>query len=604
MAKKQSRSVRARDAKPETRNSKLRRWRWVPCLLGALVLAACSAGPSTPRAESGPAPGQAQPREPGRVKAINLALTTIIDGFSIAASSTTAGGGLSYIEIHSAALVTADKVTGRPIGRLAAEAPNLDNRGLAILPDGRMTATYGLRRDATWHDGAPVTTRDLLLTYTLAKNPTIPIIDSGPTKLMESVATPDDHTFVITFRQPYYLADSLGLRAFWPLPAHILQAEYDRLDTAAFLNLPFWTTQYIHAGPFKLAQFVPGTELVFEAYDKYFLGPPKVDRIVVKQFADDNLAYASVLAGAIDMGTEGVLSAEKAFELKELWDAAGGGSVYIGTGNIGFISVQFDSSVADYQPALQDRRVRQALYTGIDRAAYADVAIPGHPERAADAILPNDDPLYPYVKGGMDRYTYDPNRASAILQEAGWRRGADGTLVNAAGSRFTLLIRGTSQTAPVVVDMWKKLGVDAREYEIPAHLSRDRAFRSQFPGVEITARGSRDSILTRVECAEIPTAQNAYSGNNRGKWCIQQYEDLVTRYRGSLRLEERGQIMRQIQDLIVAELPYLVLQVGIAAPFARRGVTAFRDDFAGGSDAGRIYGTHSRNAHEWDVVPY
>jgi len=238
---------------------------------------------------------------------------------------------------------------------------------------------------------------------------------------------------------------------------------------------------------------------------------------------------------------------------------------------------------------------------GIDRAAYADVAIRGHPERVADAILPYDDALYPYVKGGMNRYSYDPNRASAMLQEAGWSRGPDGALLNAGGARFTLLVRGNAQTGPVVVDMWKKLGIDGREYELPAHLARDRALRSQFPGVEITARGSRDSILTRLECAEIPTSQNTFSGNNRGKWCNQQYEALVARYRASLRPEERGLAMKQIQDLVVEELPYMVLNVGIQSPFARKGVTAFKDDFAGGADAGRIYGTFSRNAHEWDL---
>jgi ABC-type transport system substrate-binding protein len=410
--------------------------------LGALaiaIIAACA--PSAPASTQRPSAPQSASREPGRLKVLNYALTTIIDGFSIAASSTTAGGGLSYIEIHSAPLVTSEKTSSKPIGRLAVQAPSLENGGLVLLPDGRMTATYQLRRDATWHDGTPVTSRDLLLTYMLAKNPSLPIIDSGPTKLMESAETRDDHTFVMTFRQPYYLADSLGLRAFWPLPAHILQADYERLDPAAFLNLPYWTTDYVHAGPFKLAQFVPGTELVFDAYDRYFLGRPKVDRIVVKQFADDNAAYASIMAGAIDLSTEGVLSAERAFELKELWERTDGGSVYIGTGNIGFVSVQFDSTLADYQPALQDKQVRHALYTGVDRAAYADVAIRGHPERGADAILPNDDPLYSYVKGGMDRFSYDPNRASALLQEAGWRRGADGVLVNAAGAPFTVLVQ-------------------------------------------------------------------------------------------------------------------------------------------------------------------
>ena len=143
---------------------------------------------------------------------------------------------------------------------------------------------------------------------------------------------------------------------------------------------------------------------------------------------------------------------------------------------------------------------------------------------------------------------------------------------------------------------------DRRGGRSPPQLVRDRVTRSQFPGVELTARGSRDSILTRLECSEIPSAQNTYSGNNRGKWCNQRYEDLVTRYRTSLRQEDRGTAMRQIQDLIAEEVPYMVLSVSIAAPFARRGVSAFRDDFAGGADAGRIYGTYSRNAHEWDVT--
>ncbi len=59
--------------------------------------------------------------------------------------------------------------------------------------------------------------------------------------------------------------------------------------------------------------------------------------------------------------------------------------------------------------------------------------------------------------------------------------------------------------------------------------------------------------------------------------------------------------MARIQDLLVDELPLLLLNVNIANVFARTGVTAFADDFAGGSEAGRLYGTYSRNAHEWDV---
>jgi len=52
---------------------------------------------------------------------------------------------------------------------------------------------------------------------------------------------------------------------------------------------------------------------------------------------------------------------------------------------------------------------------------------------------------------------------------------------------------------------------------------------------------------------------------------------------------------------VLEELPIMLMNYQVAVVFARKGVTAFQDDFAGGSEAGRIYGTYSRNAHEWDM---
>ena len=53
---------------------------------------------------------------------------------------------------------------------------------------------------------------------------------------------------------------------------------------------------------------------------------------------------------------------------------------------------------------------------------------------------------------------------------------------------------------------------------------------------------------------------------------------------------------------MLEELPILPLNYQVTVVFARKGVTAFQDDFPGGSEAGRIYGTYSRNAQEWDVT--
>jgi peptide/nickel transport system substrate-binding protein len=539
-----------------------------------------------------------------------LGLSTILDGFSIASSTVTAGGRLSYIEIHSQALFTADKTTGRPIPRLVSELPTQQNGGLQLTPDGKMIATYKLRPDVKWADGAPFTSRDLMFTYKTVKDPNIPIIDTGPTKLMESVSAPDDQTFVVTYSEPYYMADAIGLRAFWPLPAHLLQDQYTNLvetqkDVNAFLALPYWSSEYVHIGPFRLAVFTPQVEAAFDAIPDYFLGKPKVDRIVVKQYSDSGTVLAGLLAGAIDLTVDGVLQPEQALELKRRWDSDNSGKLYFGVGTTQFVSIQFDSSVPGYQMALQDKRVRQALYHAVDRDAYADTAASGIPNTAANAMLPSDDPLYPYVKDAWkQRYPFDTSRSGAVFESAGWRPGSDGLLTTASGERLHLETRATTDSgdrAQIIADMWKRAGVDTEIVVVPAVRVRDREYRQLFPGGEITARGSHDAILTRLECSEQPTAQNRYSGNNRGHWCTPEYERLVTSYRTSLAEEGRGQAMKSIQDLVLEELPIQLLNTQVTPLAVRRGVTAYEDDFPGGSEAGRIYGTYSRNANEWDI---
>jgi peptide/nickel transport system substrate-binding protein len=571
-----------------------------------LVSTACAAP-----APAGQSSVSAQPqRGSGPRKILNLALLTTINGFSITAGSTTAGGGLSYNEIHSQALFTADKTTGRPVPRLVSEMPSLDNQGLLLAPDGKLIATYKLRPDVTWADGAPFTSQDLLFSFKMVKNPTLPIIDTGPAKLMESATAPDAQTFVITWSQPYYLADAIGLRALWPMPAHLLEDPYVNLietqkDVDGFLALPYWSSEYVHIGPFKLTNYVPQVEADFDAVETYFLGRPKVDRIVVKQYTDSSTVVAALLGGGLDLTVDAVINPEQAASLKERWAADGGGKVFVGTGTTQFVAIQFENVLPGYQPALADQRVRQGLYQAIDRESYAEAAAGGTPGTAASAMLPPDDPLYRYVQNGwVVRYPNDQAQAARAFQQAGWRPGANGYLVNGAGEQLHVELRGTAASqrrAPIIADMWKQVGVDVEIAIVPASRSFEREYRQAFPGGEITAQGSHDAILTRLECAEQPTAQNRFSGNNRGHWCSPDFDQLVLKYRTSLREDARGQTFEQIQNFVLDDLPLMPLNWEVIQVPVRKGVTAYEDDFAGGSEAGRIYGTYTRNAHEWDI---
>jgi len=575
-------------------------------LLAGLLTTACAQPP--PHSQNGE---PAQSQTSGHAKVVNLGLRTILDAFSIAASPTLAGGGLGYIEIHSQALFTADQATGRPIPRLLAEQPTLDNGGLRVNPDGTMVATYKLRRDVQWADGAPFNTKDLMFTFALSQDKSMPVVDPGPTQLMESASAPDDYTFVISWKQPYYQADALGLQPFWPLPAHLLEADYQRIvveqkDVNAFFGKPYWTSEYLHIGPFKLVDWIAGSQATFEAVDNYFLGRPKVDRIVVKQFPDDNALLASILAGAVDLSTDSALQIEAGVQLKDVWAQNDGGTIWFVNGNTWFAAFQFERTVPGFCAPLLDVRVRQALYQAIDRDAESEAVQAGIADRAAYVLLSPGNPLYSYVKDTWkQRYPYDPARASATLEAAGWRKGADGVLANSAGEKLSFpswTTQGQERKVAIVADMWRQLGADIQEYVIPAARVRDPEFRQSYPAVEITARGNEDVLLTRLEGLSTPTSQNHFAGNNRGHWKNDTYDRLTNQYRASLREQERGTLIGQLQDIMIDELPIGLLHYEVGTVLVRKGVNAFRDDIDGGASSGRIYGTYSRNAHLWDVT--
>src|SRR5438067_11748408 len=80
------------------------------------------------------------------------------------------------------------------------------------------------------------------------------------------------------------------------------------------------------------------------------------------------------------------------------------------------------------EPAILDVNVRAALYQALDRDALAEGLISGHRELAAYSLLPPSDRLYDATKDALRRYAYDPNRAQAMLRDAGWTLGADGVV--------------------------------------------------------------------------------------------------------------------------------------------------------------------------------
>lgn len=520
--------------------------------------------------------------------------------------TTTVGGWVSTSELHSNALITSDISSRKPVGRLAQAVPSLDDGSITLLPDGRMRVVYRLRGDVLWHDGSPFTAEDMLFTFRFNTDPGLPNPHPTEARLMDSAEASDPQTFVLYFKQAHYQGHALGIRSFWPHPRHLLADPYDRFKASGnpeeVSNLPYWTSEYVHTGPFRVSSFDPAGDMVFNAFDRYFLGRPRVDVVRVRLFSDERTLFSNLLTGTIDLLMESTIHPELGFQVKERWERAGEGTVPVK--NIGqrFLAVQWKSGY-QVEPANWDPRVRAALYHALDREALSEGLQSGHRELAASELLTPGSLYYEETKGTFDRYRYNPDRARALLSEAGWTAGPEGFLHHVSdGRRFRNSITATAgrieQEIPAFADSWRRIGVDTEERVVPAAFVRDRAYRAQYPGWEGSSAAGGDGILRRLE-GPAATAENRWVGNRDG------YEDpraqrLLHGYWSSIREQDQLRAMREVGEFAASELPILVLFTTADHIAVRRAVRAF-EDHMGGEGGGASYGTYSRNAHLWDM---
>lgn len=565
---------------------------WV-CSLVLLLLIGC--GPS-PQGGLPPSSGTgAGPAAAAQPKTLVVAAMNPIKAFGDWSDSQS-GGSLTLAEIHSNALVTTD-AAGALAARVAARLPSFDDGTISILPDGRMQTTWKLRPDVKWHDGTPFTADDVVFTWQVNADPAIPMARTPPVTEIERVEAPDPTTAVITYQSVFFQPLLLGVSYLWLLPKHLL-AEAFRGDKRAFVNLPYWTTEYVHLGPFRLVDFGLGESLVFERVDDYFLGQPKIDRLMIRVITDENTLLANARAGAIDIVTESTLREDIVAEMRQEWER-NGGSVGQRQGNWQFLAVQFNPEWGRPPELGLDVRVRRGLMYALDRQGIRELAVPGYADTEADTFMVNADLRAPIVGKPFAIYPYDPGRATQQLAEAGWRRRGDGVLLNQAGEAVQISVRasgGNGKPAAAVAQQWRQLGVDAVEEVIPGPLASDNEYRAKYSGVELTARGSGHGILVRFDSRLVSTPQNRYSGANQGYYVNASLDRLIDHLRGTVDEREQALILKDVGVILAADLPALPLFFNVKLALVAKGIRALGDDFAGTGPPGFM----SRNSHLWD----
>jgi peptide/nickel transport system substrate-binding protein len=569
----------------------------------SVIVSACAGTAPAPQSNAPAAQSsgqQTQPQASGRSKALNMAVTGGVQAMSIAGIGSPVGGWVAMTEVHSDGLITSDVDTHKQIGRLAEKVPSVDDGSITVLPDGRMRVVFNLRKGVVWHDGEPFTAQDLVFSYQISGPDGIPHDGVPAPEQMSSVEAPDDYTFVIYYKQPYWLATALGPGAFWPLPRHILNDVYQQyvatknVDTV--LQHPYWTSGYVHLGPFRMTSFDPGQGFSFQAHDRYFLGRPKIDTIQVRIYGDQNTLLAAVYAGAVDVVPELALREATGIPLRDTWRTTGDGTVHILAGPLRRARPQFRPGV-QMEPTVLDPRVRTALYHALDREELADAVGGGNRQLTAWAMLPASDPNYEAVRDSLRQFNYSPDRARAILRDVGWTPGGDHMLRHSSDGRpFRTALWGSpdaDREIAAYAAYWRAIGVEVDEFTIGGAQARDPAARAQFPGWDLTAAEIID------EMKQPPAGpENRWSGNRTG-YDNPQARTLVEALERSITPADQLRAMRAINDLVTSQMLTLFMFNNPTIVAARKGVKAF-GDIAGGENYG-LYGSYYRNAYLWDI---
>jgi len=461
----------------------------------------------------------------------------------VARALVTQGSGLLIPDRFFNATLDVFDMKSNPQPQLAEALPELNTDTWRLLPDGRMETRYTLRPNLTWHDGAPLTSEDFVFGLKVYKSPDLGSASKRPIPQMDDIVVDDDRHFTIRWNQPY--VDAAGMHiSFQALPRHILEEEFNKGDPAGFTSLPFWTVNYVGAGPYKLDHWEPGSSLEASAFDNYALGKPKIGKIRIMIMNDPQTAMANVLAGEIDYVANFMFSVDQGQVLEQTWP--GGAVLYSPTQRrLGLIQMRPENQ----QPkALSDVRVRYAIaHSMVDQERVE--ALDGGKGQVAFTLGSPGLPYYQDLDRAVLKHTLDLQRAATLMGEAGWTKGSDGFFRDASGERFGLEVGSSAggkneQEAAVYVDGLRQAGFDAFQYVLPVAQIDDNELRSLRPGISL--RGGGDPYEYYVESA-IPTAANRWRGDNRPGWSNAEYNRLFKQLEGTFAMTERVQIMAQME---------------------------------------------------------
>jgi len=466
--------------------------------------------------------------------------------------------------------ITDEKMNILPL--LASEVPTVENGGVTLRSDGGMDVTWRLRPAVTWHDGKPFTSADVKFTVDAINDPAYNPESTDGFDRISSVDTPDPLTAVVHYREvyaPYALQFVRGC-----LPQHLLQGR--DIDRANDYNRALLGT-----GPYKVAEWKTGEYILLERVDGYWGGTPKIARLLFKFLPNTNTRINQLKTGEVHV--VGTVPWDKHREIADV-----PGLVVRRTPGNAYEHVTLNERQF---PAFADVRVRRALTHAVDRDLIVRTILDGLAPVTHGPIQPVS---WAYTDA-VTKYAFDPARARALLDEAGWRQTNDDTIRTRGTQRlaFTLITQAgfvvRESVAQVLQRQFRDVGVDMTIQLHDGTSISQRWFEGNFDAMLHWWQMPADPELTLFFAAD----RTPPAGRNINFVNDEQLTRLVYAADRTVKLDERKRLLAEAQARI-AELAVEIPLYGVTKLDA---VPARLHGFKGNpTNAGMFW-----NVGEWEI---
>jgi peptide/nickel transport system substrate-binding protein len=414
-----------------------------------------------------------------------------------------------------------------------------------ISPDG-LTITFKLRKGVKWQDGAPFTAQDVMFTYQLMVDPKTPTAYGEDYKQVKKAEVLDDYTFRVTYPQPF--APALGSWTLAILPKHLLEGQ--DITKSPLARHPIGT------GPFKFREWRTGDKIILSYNPDYFEGRPYLNGYIYLVKPDQATMFLELKAGNIDRMGLTPLQDKRQTEYAKFQET------FNKYKYVSFAYTYLGYNLEDQRFA--DRRVRQALTYAINKKEIVDGVLLGLGQEATGPYKPGtwfSNPIVP-------RFDYNPEKAKALLAEAGWHPNSQGILEkDGKPFEFTILTNQGNdlrvRTGEIIQRRLRDVGilVKIRTVEWAAFLK------------EFIDKGRFEAVLLGWTTGQDPDAFDVWhsSKTKPGELNFIHYNNpevdrLLEEGRHTFDREKRRQAYFRFQEILAEDQPYTFLFVPDALP--------------------------------------